>query len=48
MTVYAITEHGVLGRTRGALDEEMVELLPLIRRPPHAASPLTECAGSSE
>jgi hypothetical protein len=48
MTVYAITEHGVLGRTRGALDEEMVELLPLIRRPPHAASPLTGCAGSSE
>lgn len=45
MTVVAITEDGVLGGTIGELDEEMVELLPLIGRPSQIAIPLPQCGG---
>lgn len=43
ITVYGIGEGGVLGRTRGDLDEELVELFPLRRRPAEAAGTLPAC-----
>ena len=43
ITVYAIGEEGVLGGTRGHLDEEFVELFPLRRRPSDVSSPLPQC-----
>ena len=44
ITVYSIGDGGVLGLTRGDLDEELVELLPLRRRPADVAGPLPACA----
>lgn len=46
MDVHSITEAGLLGVRRGDLDEERVELLPLIGRPPEEA-PLPQCVGNS-
>ena len=43
MKVFSISEAGVLGRSLGPLDEEMVELFPLRERPAQPATPLREC-----
>lgn len=47
MRAFEITEDGVLARTLGELDEEMVELFPLSRRPSAPAPPLAECEPST-
>ena len=48
LDVYAIDADGVLGRTRGELDEERVELLPwLVEAPGPRAAPLAECIGEA-
>lgn len=46
MWVYSITRKGVLGQTRGRLDEERVELFPFVATPPDHPQPLPECAPS--
>lgn len=46
MRVFEISEAGVLARTVGELDQEMLELFPLTVRPSSTARPLAECTGS--
>ncbi len=46
MTVYSIAEHGVLGRSLGELDEEIVELFPFTQRRRENSAPLDSCVGS--
>lgn len=45
LVVFSITEDGVLARSRGALDEEYLELYPFSSRPEEmTASPLASCS----
>jgi hypothetical protein len=43
MTVYSITEHGVLGTILGEFDEHLVDLFPFLERPAGRSEPLERC-----